>query len=337
MIRVLITGIGGPTPLGVAKSIKRAIPDSFILGVDADSYAGGFYLGYPYDVTRKVQLCSSKDYWENIKNLITEYRINFAIPIPESEVLVWAENEEDDPLGCEVLVPERRLAEFCYDKVSVAELLMQSGLAPMSVRISKSEIPDFSFPAWVRATRGAGALGSNRVDDSNELARWIDLTSERYDLVMSEFLPGRNLACTVLYKGGEFLASASAERVEYLMPNSAPSGVTGMSRLGRVYHDEILTALSKSIMSMVAVHTSTKLHGIFTIDFKEDINGNPLVTEINIRPISFNEAFTELGVNFPYIAIYPEKRFNLKNLDKKFELFFLRAVDMPIMFFDNQD
>ena len=44
--------------------------------------------------------------------------------------------------------------------------------------------------------------------------------------------------------------------------------------------------------------TNTIKHGFFTADFKEDVDGRPYITEINVRMVAFNYSFALGGANF---------------------------------------
>jgi carbamoyl-phosphate synthase large subunit len=75
-----------------------------------------------------------------------------------------------------------------------------------------------------------------------------------------------------------------------------------------------------------------KKHGFFTVDLKEDENGNPKLTEINVRMVAFNACFAIGGINFPEDIlrllngdVSYDKQFKLYEFDE--DLIFLRDVD----------
>ncbi|REL24891.1 hypothetical protein DYD21_16390 [Rhodohalobacter sp. SW132] len=82
------------------------------------------------------------------------------------------------------------------------------------------------------------------------------------------------------------------------------------------------------------------MNGIFTVDFKEDTNGVPKITEINIRHVAFTSSFAAGGANLPmdtltYLfsgSLTPER------VDYTYEkgLIFLRDVDsLPLVMNEN--
>ncbi|TXD48963.1 hypothetical protein ES045_06775 [Polaribacter sp. IC073] len=84
-------------------------------------------------------------------------------------------------------------------------------------------------------------------------------------------------------------------------------------------------------------YTKANKHGFFTVDFKENENGKPYITEINVRHVAFTQCFAAAGANFASDTV------RLLNNDQDFDhsykmyefekdLIFLRDVDaLPIL------
>ncbi len=75
-----------------------------------------------------------------------------------------------------------------------------------------------------------------------------------------------------------------------------------------------------------------KKQGFFTVDLKEDHQGIPKVTEVNIRHVAFTQCFAAGGANFAEDTIRLLN--NDPTFDKRFKLYefepgliFLRDVD----------
>ncbi|UJP67128.1 hypothetical protein IPZ59_16845 [Mongoliitalea daihaiensis] len=90
-------------------------------------------------------------------------------------------------------------------------------------------------------------------------------------------------------------------------------------------------------METIAKHTDSTLHGFFTADFKEDAEGNPLITEINVRHVAFTQCFASAGANFAedtvrLLAQDPTFDQSFKHYTFEEGLIFLRDVDeLPII------
>lgn len=329
----LFSGIGGPTPLGVAKSVKAAFPDARLIGVDGSRWAASLYNSDIFDQTYQIVPGSSEKYWDIMEGIISKEKIDFAFIIPETEVLIWSDHKELKELPCPALIPNIELAHLCFDKFKLSSVLHKFNLSPRTLPYNKDSVLSMGFPFWIRVQKGAGALGALKIENQKDLETWLTLHDNRLDFIISDFLPGRNYACKMLYVNGELLQTASAERLDYLLAAAAPSGISGMCSRGRLLNRPDLVTKSKLALDCVAQEVNQPLHGLFTVDFKEDKNGNPLVTEINIRPVSFNYAFTLGGVNFASTLVnamlFNKRESKITGVFQK-EYYFLRGVDAPI-------
>ena len=132
------------------------------------------------------------------------------------------------------------------------------------------------------------------------------------------------------------MRSACGERVNYIMAK-VTSGITGNTSYGRLLNEPDLVKASVKAMDLIFEATGSPKHGFFTADFKEDINGKPYITEINVRMVAFNYSFAKGGANFS------EDIVGLMNEDESFDrtykmykfepgTIFLRDVDSePIL------
>ncbi|EIM77251.1 hypothetical protein A3SI_06679 [Nitritalea halalkaliphila LW7] len=83
-------------------------------------------------------------------------------------------------------------------------------------------------------------------------------------------------------------------------------------------------------------------HGFYTADFKEDADGTPYITEINVRHVAFTQCFAAAGANFPADTL--QLLTDPASFDAKFKMYqfpeetiFLRDVDeRPILMKESQ-
>jgi len=344
-MNILITGVGGPTPRSIARSIKRhsKFKAAVLIGTDIDSVAYGLYETELYDKTYLIPQASDKGYWNAIETIVKEHQIDLAIVQPELEVLEWSKYMRENHLPCKVLLADYQLVELLVDKSKMTEILAQTGFVPTSYVIEAAN-PDYDtlennlpYPFWIRATSGSSGLGSLKVSDRNALRNWITINSGVEQFIASTFLPGRNLAVKMLYFNGELLRTAVAERVNYIMAGVAPSGITGNTSFGRLLNEPKLVQKAIDAMEILYKTTGAKKHGFFTADFKEDENGVPYITEINVRNVAFNLCFAMGGANFTEDTISlltGDGTFDINYKMYEFEedLIFLRDVDAePIL------
>jgi hypothetical protein len=340
---ILIAGIGGPTSRGIAKSLKKfsSYGPYRIIGVDANPFAIGLYDRSCIDAAYVVPFVASSQYWQAIHDIVKLESIDIAIVQPEIEVEAWAIREQDHQLPCPALLPPIDLIQSVRDKAKMFELLAETDLIPKSIRANRTHLSQglaaiFDFPCWIRASKGAGALGALQVKNQEEVDAWLIIQPEIQEFTVSYFLSGKNLACKMLYWNGELIRSACAERVEYFRAEVVPSKVSGLTSIGRLVNDKKAFEVSAQCVSNLCTRLKVIPHGFFTVDLKEDSDGAPKVTEINVRHVSFTGAFAEVGVNLAedmvQLLLGYGDRINKKGLHYFDESwFFLRHIDSEMV------
>lgn len=347
---ILINGVGGPTPRSIARSLHRYAEGDFtLIGTDINPLAYGLYENDLYAKTYVVPPAGHQDYWPSIKKIIEHHQIDMAIVQPELEVLEWTKYQsEGNNWPCKAFLPDYQIVKSLVDKSIMTAMLENTGLVPNSVNIDPSAVnfedleKQLPYPFWIRSTSGSSGLGSLKVEDRNSLKNWITINPKVKQFIGSTFLPGRNLACKLLYKNGKLIRAASGERVHYIMSKVAPSGITGNTSFGRLLNEPKLIELSQMALEKIANDTGKTLHGFFTADFKEDSNKKLYITEINVRMVAFNMSFAAGGANFSedIVNILAGKpSFNETYLMYEFEedLIFLRDVDAEPVLMKEKD
>lgn len=302
---LLISGVGGPTPRSIARSLHLSQHPVTLYGTDVNPYAYGVYEDHLYQETRIIPYANHEGYWDALFAYVKERNIQYAMVHPEHEVLAWAKRKHDGlDWPCPTLLPHYNLVHALVDKGRMTQLLADTDLVPNSYLID-SENLDFEdleqqlpYPFWIRATAGSSGLGSLKVGDRHSLKNWMIINPNVEQFIASSFLPGRNLGCKLLYHNGDLLRSACGERVNYIMSKVAPSGITGNTSFGRLLNEPHLVAQATKALDILFEKTNTPKHGFFTVDFKEDQNGHPYITEINVRMVAFNYIFAKAGANF---------------------------------------
>lgn len=340
-----MTGVGGPTPRSIARTLKQfgGYKKYELIGIDINKYAVGLYQNDLFDHTFLVPPAYHENYWTEIERLIEQYQIEIAIVQPELEILEWSKRAKNGKLPCKVLMPQYNIVKALIDKGTMTEFLEPYDLVPKSVRLNHdnlaiSEIDrKIGFPFWIRSTSGSSGLGSLKVENEVSLKNWLTINPKVDEFLASEYLPGRNLACKLLYFEGEIIRAAVGERVHYIMAKVAPSGITGNTSFGRLLNDEKVFGIAKKALEMIFEENGMEPHGFFTVDLKEDTNGMPKVTEINVRMVAFNDCFAAGGANFSQDIVRLldgdtafDRTFKMYQFEQ--DLIFLRDVDsLPIV------
>jgi len=344
-MKILITGVGGPTPRSFAIALKKYAPNKNyqIYATDINPLSIGLYQKDLFDYSFVVPPANSPNYWEVMEKLILENNIEIAIILPELEIVEWCKRKETNELPCKVLLPDLSIANLLVDKSKMTEVLKDSDIVPPSFSFHRSHqnlaeiFEALGADFWVRSTSGTSGLGSLKIKDIDSLKNWIQINPNVNEFIASKFLPGRNLACKMLYYNGKLIRSACAERVNYIMAKVSPSGITGNTSFGRLLNEPKLVSEAIRTMDLLFQYTGAKRHGFYTVDYKEDENGKPYITEINVRHVAFTQCFAAGGANFAFDTIQllnEESDFDLNFKMYEFEkdLIFLRDVDsLPIL------
>lgn len=343
MKNILITGIGGPTPRSIANVIRSKYPEAKIIGVDVNIKALGFYMNDLVDVSLLIPRADSKEYWDSIKKIISEYNIDLAFVQPELEVTKWGEYFlENNDYPCPVLIPPLAHVNALMNKANMADLLNETDFIPKTIRITQ-ETKDFNvlereigFPCWIRASVGSGGLGSLKLNSLKELEAWLFIHKDVEEFTISEFLTGRHLANQMLYLDGEIVKNAGLHCAEYVMADIAPSKVTGNTSYGKFINEEKLLIFCEDVMAYISEKTGIPAHGVYSFDLKENDKGELKVTEINIRHMAYTGIMAEVGFDLISDSIKylegDEDKIQKGRYYYDSDLIFLRDVDStPIL------
>jgi hypothetical protein len=305
-LKILITGVGGPTPRSFARAIKEIgnYKSYKLIATDIHRYAIGFYQKNLFDKSYITPKSSEANYWTTMESIIKQENIDIAIILPEQEVLEWSNRQASGSLPCKALIPPKEAVDKMLDKGILTHALASSGLVPDSVMIDikNKDLKSYTesslkYPYWIRSATGSSGLGSYKIESFEDLQRWVAINKGIDNFIASEYLPGRNLACKMLYFKGKLVRSACAERVSYIMAKVSPSGITGNTSFGRLINDTNVFETAQTAMDIMFTLTGAEKHGFYTVDLKEDKSGSPKVTEINVRHVAFTQCFAMGGAN----------------------------------------
>jgi carbamoyl-phosphate synthase large subunit len=128
------------------------------------------------------------------------------------------------------------------------------------------------------------------------------------------------------------------ERLEYIYPHLAPSGVTGTPAVQRTIHDENVNKIATEAVLAIDPNFS----GIACVDLKEDKEGVPCVTEINAARMFTTSFFFSYAskvlrkdyyANFPYLYVRLAFKESIPEIPKynilPENIYWIRHIDAP--------
>ncbi len=349
-MNILINGVGGPTPRSMLRALELSnnAEGYNYYGTDINPHAIGLYQNSLYKKTFLIPGAGSEEYWESIEKIIDENKIDLALVQPEMEVIEWSRRQGQNHLPCKSLIPDYAIAKLLVDKSQVSKILEINRFGPRSIELGNKEDnldeieQAIGYPFWIRSALGSSGLGSLLIEDRGMLRHWVGVDTGATKFLASEYLPGRNLACKMLYHEGDLIRAAVGQRVTYIMSKVAPSGITGNTSFGRLLNEPQVFEIAKEAIEQVFDQTKSRRHGFFTVDLKEDADGRPLVTEINVRHVAFTGCFAAGGANFAsdMISLLTadsdfDREFNLYRFEEG--TIFLRDVDENPIIMNERD
>lgn len=303
MIKILVTGACGVTSRSVVRSLNQSAlfkGKCEFIGTDVCYNEYGIYEGL-YKKVYKVPYFNDDNYRPLMKRIIADNQIEYAILIPEPEVLYWSQH----PFNVKFLRIPPVFAKKVLSKKSLYEELSGKSYIPNYQIISREEmlIEDnvkLNYPMWIRdyAEGTTSGKGSFMASNPDEIKAWATINRGIPSFMLSEYLPGRNLACFTLFHEGKLLKYGVAQRMEYLMGKVAVSGITGNTCKGKLLNDRHVFEIAYDAISSIVSRTDEIMNGLVVTDLKENVNEEPIVTEINIRHVAFTSTFANAGLNF---------------------------------------
>jgi len=301
---LLITGACGVTSRTIVRALRRgrAFARTRLVGMDVCDNAFGLYEGL-YDRIYRVPAQSAGDaYLAAVRNICAAERVDAAMVVPEPEVLFWAEHSMPVP----ALLPPPRFGREAISKANLYDRLAHTGLVPRYAILTREAILDGalarqtalgSLPLWLRdcsegSTSGKGAICISRPE---EAIAWMTLNPGIERFMASEYLPGRNLACLLLYVEGKLVKLGVYERLKYFMAKTVISGVSGNISEGRLINDAAAVRVSRQAVDALCALTGETMHGMVTVDLRTDAADVPKITEINLRQVAAASAFAEVA------------------------------------------
>lgn len=288
MSKLLVTAAGGGASNNLIRGIRQSeYASAEIIGTNIDK----FYLAKSLADTNYLvpRADAGRPYVDAIKRIVEEENVDLIIANNDAEVGPISKHR--DCFGAQVFLPRYETIELCQDKFTLNDHLSKNGIrvAETYALDSTEEIEQIfaQFPdddlLWCRMRRGSASKGSLPVKSPDQTRFWIKYWQEMRGVpaemfLLCEYLPGRDYAFQSLWKEGELVIAKTCERLSYLGGQWTPSGTTSTPRVGRLLNNRAVDEVCIRAVNNI----DPEANGLFSIDLKEDREGNPCITEINI-------------------------------------------------------
>ena len=342
MKKILVTGAGGPASVNFVMSLRVVPEKMFIVGTETNEH---FFHLSPTDKKYLVPDATEANYIYKLNEIIQKEHVEFIHAQPDIEVAIISEKREK--LEANVFLPSKKAIHAYQDKLESARLWQKNNVPVARFQELHDEsnvdkaFEEFGKPIWIRARHGAGGRGSTPAYNKKTALSWIRYWKSRnvdWEFIAQKHLPGRNIGFHSLWKEGELVTSMARERLHYVYPHLAPSGITGTPSVQRTIHDEKVNEIgTKAVLSI-----DPDFNGIACVDLKENKEGVPCVTEINAGRMFTTSFFFSYAskilrkdyyANIPYLYVKLAFKENIPNIPKYNTLpeniYWIRHIDAP--------
>jgi carbamoyl-phosphate synthase large subunit len=305
MKKILIGGAGGAPSEGVIKSLLKNNAEE-IIGMGSEptdlvlSAAQKKYL-IPYADTKEYKPTLLKIFEKEKPDLV---HFQNDLEIYHASLI----RNDIHNAGVKTFMPEHDVIDTCVHKYKTYLKLKDAGIkVPQNLLINNeddlkkafTDLSDAKGSIWLRANSiGGGGKGALPTNDFQFAKGWIDRYDAWGDFAAAEMLTSNTVTWLSIWYEGELVVAQTRIRKGWTHGNRTLSGVTGVTKVGQTYSDEIVDNIAINTIKAV----TKKPHGIFGVDMTYDAKGIPNPTEINIsRFFTTVLFFTEAGLNLPEI------------------------------------
>ncbi len=306
MSKVLIAGCGGAPSEGVVNSLLLAKDGEEIIGIGSE----------PTDlvlsnVKRKyvVPYADAPEYKKELFKVLNKEKPDLFHCQNDLEIFEVSKirNEILDA-GIKLFMPTHEVIDICVNKFKSYEKWEKAGVkVPKNIAINNETDLKKSFDKlgnndgkiWIRFSDiGGGGKGALPTNDFEFAKRWIDKFNGWGNFCAAEMLTPDTVTWLSIWHEGELVVAQTRIRKGWTHGNRTLSGVTGVTKVGQTFSDDIVNTVSIDAIKAI----DPKPHGIYGVDMAYDSQGFPNPTEINIsRFFTTILFFTEAGLNMPKI------------------------------------
>lgn len=347
MAKILIAGAGGAPSEGVINSLLLSPQAETIIGMGSEitdlvlsNAEEKFYIPY----------ANASNYRDSLITLLEDVKPDLIHFQNDLEIYHASQiRNEIHKCGVKTFMPTHEVIDTCVHKYKSYLKFKQAGIkVPQNLMINDVEdlkkafadLTQKSDKIWLRASSiGGGGKGALPTNDFEFAKKWIDNYNGWGDFVAASLLTADTVTWLSIWHEGELVVAQTRIRKGWTHGNRTLSGVTGVTKVGQTYSDDLVTKIAMDTIMSV----DDKPHGIYGVDMAYDVDGIPNPTEINIsRFFTTVLFFTQAGINMPCIfkdiALYnkfPELEKAINPLEDG--LMWLRGMDTKPMLLTEQE
>ncbi|MDH3365732.1 MAG: ATP-grasp domain-containing protein [Thermoplasmata archaeon] len=315
-VAVMVTAAGAPGAVGIIQSLRAAKERTLtIVGTDMRIHASGrpFLEGF-----HQVPRGRDPGFIDAVIEACEDSGTEVIIPLSTEELLAFASEKERIVASCgaKVCVSSKKAIEIANEKARLFETLGAAGVpVPSHVSITSADelrsaattlgyphAPVCMKPSFAHGSRGfrviehgddtTNLLLERKPENSSisisEAERLLTGLREPPEMLVMEYLPGREYSVDMLCSQGEMLVAVTRSRDEIR---------SGISFRGTVVNSPEAVSVCETICGEI------DFDGPVGVQLREDADGALKVLEINPRLHGSVLLTVAAGVNLPYLAV----------------------------------
>jgi len=237
-----------------------------------------------------------ENYINHINDIIKKHNITLFIPNSDIEALVASKNI--DKIQTKVFLPSYKTIKTTFDKWKLYKTAKKSNIKmAKTIHIKSKKNIKQAFkklhqpPLWCRIKSGSGSRHTSKVYSYKDAKNYINHTMLAYNIEMkefliSEYLPGNDIAVMSIWKNGDIKLCKMAKRTQYFKN----AGESPPSVIESFYDKSIEKFIIDAIKKL-----DTDANGLFNIDIKCFKDATPAITEINAGRFYYNMTLFNYG------------------------------------------
>ena len=283
--RLLVTEAGTGASEYLIRSLRAGDDGFVIVGCHWDQF---FLRNSSADRRWIVPTPSDPGYAAAVRRIVGRESIDLILPNADESVAALSAARRRLP--ARLALPRDAVVRLCQDKFSLNRVLSRCDIPVPETRAVRdlagvgAIFRSLGSPSrlWCRIRSGSNSRGAAPVASPDQARSWIRYWSEMRgvpprEFTLAEYLPGRDFACLMLWNEGTLILAKTCERLSYFFAGSQPSGQSSMAGLSKTVHEpRLVETCARAIRAL-----DPRASGVFSIDLKGDVHGEPRITEIN--------------------------------------------------------
>lgn len=286
MIKVGVTGVGGPAGVVVTKTLSDE-NDFYVVGMDADGLSAGFKFS-----NKKYIIPPANDprFIERLFKTSLKEELDVLIPTVDEELLIISKNKKKfEEKGVKIAISDYESIITALDKYHLYTKLASSKIpTPKTYLVNEIKLENLNYPLILKPRTGRGSRNITICNNYEEL-KFLIQKIENLDILIQEYVVGEEFTIDTLSNfDGKPLVAVPRKRIEIK---------GGVSWKGAIIDNKLVRDTALRSIEVL------KVKGPACVQAKLDENGLPKIFDVNPRIGGTTSLTIKAGVNIPYLTV----------------------------------